>query len=179
VATGSAPATGEVRRSPADAVTRPVVPTSCPDADLVPSGSNLAAVDAATLCLINQARRAAGLAVLAENAELRRAAVEHSDDMVARDYFGHVDPDGIGPAARIRAAGFVADRPQAQVAENIAAATISGATPAATVASWMSSPGHRANILDPAFRVTGIGVAGAAPALVGTGPGATYTEDFA
>ncbi|MCA1689917.1 MAG: CAP domain-containing protein, partial [Actinobacteria bacterium] len=63
--------------------------------------------------------------------------------------------------------------------ENIAAAGGYLATPAATVKMWMGSPGHRANILDPAFRDTGIGVAPAAPALLTTGPGASYTEDFA
>jgi uncharacterized protein YkwD len=43
---------------------------------------------------------------------------------------------------------------------------------------WMASPEHRANILSPAYRDTGIGVVAAMPQSVGQGPGATYTQDF-
>jgi uncharacterized protein YkwD len=64
------------------------------------------------------------------------------------------------------------------IAENIAAATGSRATPAGAVRLWMRSAGHRANLLDASFRDTGIGVAVGVPALVGTSRGATYTEDF-
>jgi uncharacterized protein YkwD len=43
----------------------------------------------------------------------------------------------------------------------------------------MSSPEHRANILNGDFRDSGVGVAPAAPAMCGEGlPGATYTQDF-
>jgi uncharacterized protein YkwD len=157
----------------------PVVTGVCKNVDLVPRASNLAAVDAATLCLVNKARQAAGLVALVDNADLTRAAAAHSADMVANDYFSHVGLDGLGPQARALAAGFAATGRRADVAENIAAATMSGATPAEMVATWMSSPGHRANILDPAFRFTGLGVTATVPALLGTQPGGTYTEDFA
>ena len=33
-------------------------------------------------------------------------------------------------------------------------------------ASWMNSPGHRANILDPAFSVAGVGIATAADGTI-------------
>jgi uncharacterized protein YkwD len=53
------------------------------------------------------------------------------------------------------------------------------ATPAAIVASWMASPGHRANILDPDFRDSGVGVVARAPRRYANGqPGATYTQQF-
>jgi uncharacterized protein YkwD len=43
----------------------------------------------------------------------------------------------------------------------------------------MASPGHRANILNPEFRSTGVGVSPQAPApLAGGQAGATYTQDF-
>jgi uncharacterized protein YkwD len=41
----------------------------------------------------------------------------------------------------------------------------------------MNSPGHRANILNSAFREIGIGVAYGAPVAVG-GPAATYATEF-
>jgi hypothetical protein len=39
--------------------------------------------------------------------ELRCAARLHSRDMSERDFFDHVNPDGDGPAERMRAAGYV------------------------------------------------------------------------
>jgi uncharacterized protein YkwD len=155
------------------------VPAKCRNTGLVPSASNLDAVDAATLCLIDRARRAHGLAPLTENAELDRAASAHSVDMVTENYFDHVAPDGTTPGRRVRATGY---RPRArggEIAENIAAATLWDATPAATVAAWMGSAGHRDNILDPDFTQTGIGATDAVPDLLGAQPGGTYTEVFA
>jgi uncharacterized protein YkwD len=152
--------------------------TRCGNTLLVPSASNLGAVDAATICLVNQARRADGVGALTENTRLDRAAVLHSQDMVSADYFDHVAPDGSTMEQRVLAAGYSPRAPGGEIAENIAAATGSAATPAATVASWMRSPGHRANILDPDFTRTGVGATDAVPDLLSGASGATYTEDF-
>ncbi len=150
----------------------------CANAYVVPSASNLAAVSTATLCLINQKRAAYGLAALKRSSALTTAAGAHSRDMVAADYFSHNSPSGSDPLSRIRAAGYLQPGHGYTLGENIAAATGSLATPAAIVSSWMNSAGHRANILSSAFRDTGIGVTAPAPALLGSGPGGTYTEDF-
>ncbi len=150
----------------------------CANAYLVPSAANVSLVSAATLCLINQQRAAHGLAALRQNSALTSAAAAHSRDMVAADYFSHNSPSGSDPFSRIRAAGYLQPGHGYTMGENIAAATGSLATPAAIVSSWMSSAGHRDNILNPAFRDTGMGVAAPAPALLGSGPGGTYTEDF-
>ena len=150
---------------------------ACPDAHLVPASGNLDRVAAATLCLINRQRTLHGLPQLHPEAALAAAAAAHSRDMVARDYFGHVSPSGVGPLARIRRAGYVHPGGAFAIAENIAAAG-GPATPAVAVSLWMHSPGHRANILSPAYRDTGVGVATGMPARVGSGRGATYTEDF-
>ncbi|HWH13025.1 MAG TPA: CAP domain-containing protein [Solirubrobacteraceae bacterium] len=154
----------------------PSIPSTCQNASIIPTASNVGLIDAATLCLINKARQAAGLVALVEDPALDRAAVAHSKDMVAENYFDHVGPDGLGPDQRVLASGFAGSR--TLVAENIAAATLSAATPAATVASWMASPDHRRNILDPALRWTGMGVAAGVPSMLGGLPGGTYTEDF-
>jgi uncharacterized protein YkwD len=42
----------------------------------------------------------------------------------------------------------------------------------------MSSPAHRANILNRSFRDSGIGVLASLPALAGGDRGAIYTQDF-
>ena len=53
------------------------------------------------------------------------------------------------------------------------------ATPQAIVNAWMASPGHRANILDAAYRETGVGVSPQPPASLAEGQaGAIYTQDF-
>lgn len=46
---------------------------------------------------------------LAPNTLLAQAATSHATDMVTRDYFDHTSPEGVGPNARIRAAGFPLD----------------------------------------------------------------------
>ncbi len=150
---------------------------ACPDAHLVPTSGNLDRVAAATLCLVNQQRALHGLPRLHAQAALTAAAAAHSRDMVVRGYFDHVSPSGVGPLSRIRRAGYVHPGGAFAIAENIAAAG-GPATPAVVVSLWMHSPGHRANILSPAYRDTGIGVATGMPVRVGSGRGATYTEDF-
>ncbi|HEX3873500.1 MAG TPA: CAP domain-containing protein, partial [Solirubrobacteraceae bacterium] len=97
----------------------------------------------------------------------------------ASDYFDHVAPGGADVLGRVVAAGFAIAHNVLDLGENLAAAAGSLATPAATVADWMSSPPHRANILDPTYRQTGIGVTPAVPAMLGIGQaGATYTQTF-
>ncbi|HWH11016.1 MAG TPA: CAP domain-containing protein [Solirubrobacteraceae bacterium] len=137
-------------------------------------------MSAATLCLVNQQRAAAALAPLVDNAALDVAAESHSIDMVANDYFDHVTSTGVDVLHQVLDVAFAAVSDVVDVAQNIAAGAAGDATPAATVADWMSSPPHRANILDPGLRESGVGVVPALPAVLGiSGPGATYTQTFA
>jgi uncharacterized protein YkwD len=151
----------------------------CADGGLIPTSANLVQVRAATLCLINQQRSAAGLAPLRENAALDAAAQAHSDDMVSGNYFDHDSPSGADPLSRVVAAGFATVARVLDLGENIAAGADSLATPDATIANWMASAPHRANILDPTFKQTGIGITAAVPSVLGLGgSGATYTQNF-
>jgi uncharacterized protein YkwD len=152
--------------------------SSCVDANLVPSPSDLSRIAVATLCLINQQRAAAGVPALRVVVALNSAAASHSADMVAHNYFDHVSPSGSTPQSRMTAVGYLRPNTAWSIGENIAAATGSLATPSSIVTMWMNSPGHRANILNPAFRDTGIHAAYGVPRLVGSGAGGTYTEDF-
>jgi len=136
-------------------------------------------VKAATLCLINRERARHGERPLRVNRHLMRAARAHSDEMVTRDYFSHVSPDGQTPLDRILASGFIAKRVGWCIGENIARGTAWLATPHEIVRAWMASPGHRANILDRTYRFTGIGIDPALPhAMSGGQSGAMYTQDF-
>ena len=126
---------------------------------LRPSPANDPQVRAATLCLINAERARAGDQPLTENVMLERAAVLHSLDMAKRQYFEHVDPDGVHPDARIVQQGY----PPILVGENLAWGETVKSSPAVIVSMWMRSPGHRANILEPQYREIGIGMAYKAP----------------
>ena len=61
-----------------------------------------------TLCLVNRERAGRGLPHLVVQPELQRAAQRQSEDMGARRFFAHVNPDGLTPTDRIRAAGYPA-----------------------------------------------------------------------
>jgi uncharacterized protein YkwD len=165
-ASAAAPATGTARAA------------ACADSTLIPTSTDLARIEAATLCLINQQRAAAGIPALRSNTALNTAASQHSLDMVAKNYFDHTSPTGSTMLSRLTAVGYIKPNEAWSIGENIAAATGSLATPAAIVTAWMNSPGHRANILDASFKDTGIAAAPGVPKVVGTGPGGTYTEDF-
>ena len=51
-------------------------------------------------------------------------------------------------------------------------------TPKAIVRSWMHSPPHRANILNPQFRHLGVGFARGCPERQAAATAASYTTDF-
>ncbi|MFE0703612.1 CAP domain-containing protein [Streptomyces sp. NPDC058872] len=103
------------------------------------------------IALVNSVRVKAGCGPLSVNATLTRAAQGHSDDMAARNFFDHPDPDGDGSGERVTAAGY----PWSTYGENIAKGQ---STPEQVMESWMNSPGHRANILNCAFKEIGVGI---------------------
>jgi uncharacterized protein YkwD len=153
---------------------------ACANALLRPSEADLPLVRAATLCLVNRERTSRGEAPLRPNVDLQRAAQSHSGDMASASYFAHESRSGQTPLARMRACGYIfSARLGYAIGENIAWGTLSLATPKAIVAGWMASPGHRANILDAAFRDTGVGIAPHPLASLARGQaGAIYTQDF-
>ncbi|MGC9539069.1 sigma-70 family RNA polymerase sigma factor [Streptomyces sp. UG1] len=106
---------------------------------------------AQVVALVNKERSAAGCGPLEEDALLNKAAQGHSDDMAARDFFDHTNPDGADPGQRITAAGYR----WSTFGENIARGQ---QTPEAVMESWMNSPGHRANILNCSFKDIGVGI---------------------
>jgi len=86
------------------------------------------------------------------NDTLAEASLRHSEDMAQYNYFSHSGRDGSSPAQRVERAGY---RYRA-TGENIAAGQ---ASPEDAVAGWIKSPGHCANLMDPAFTEMGAGVA--------------------
>ncbi|HEX4733637.1 MAG TPA: CAP domain-containing protein [Thermoleophilaceae bacterium] len=144
-----------------------------------PSQIGVAAAGQTILCLLNRQRTDHGLPPLRENGLLSQASLQHSQDMVQRNYFEHTTPDGRTVGDRLLALGY-ARGTTASSGENIAYGYARESTPAAIVALWMESPGHRADILRRSFTEIGIGIAAGAPVLPGAkqSDSATYTTDF-
>lgn len=155
----------------------PAAAADCAGADLQPNGGNIAAIEAATLCLVNAERTSRGLAALSPNADLARAARGHSQDMVSRTYFSHDSLGGSTLTDRVRATGYLPGSGTWELGENIAYGTGVLGTPRSIVKSWLESPGHRANMLRASYRELGVGVAPGVP-LAGRTGGGTYTTDF-
>jgi uncharacterized protein YkwD len=154
-------------------------PDACGATTAAPWQSGLQEAGQTTLCLVNRERTAMGLPALRENQLLSQASVEHSQDMVRRDYFEHTSVDGRSVGDRLRAIGYSRGI-SASAGENIAYGVGPKATPASIVRAWMKSPGHRADILRPAFTEIGIGIALGAPEVGAQkqSRSATYTTDF-
>lgn len=156
-----------------------VAPVRCAGTRLRPTDTNLARVRAATVCLIDRARRAAHLEALRSNRSLQSVAVGQSLEMVLGDYFGGDSRSGATPMRRIVATRYPAHSVSISTAQNIGWGTGTDATPAEMVDAWMRSPAHREIILTQEFREIGVGIAPAAPAVLAGGrPGATYAVEF-
>jgi uncharacterized protein YkwD len=151
----------------------------CRNANLLPTGSNLAVVDAATACLIDRERGAAHLPALRPNRSLQRVAAGQSTEMVLGDYFGDDSRSGQTPLQRIAATRYLRHTASVATAQNIGWGVGHDATPAEMVAAWMGSSAHRQIILTGAFRNIGVGITPAAPAALAEGRrAATYTVEF-
>lgn len=122
---------------------------------------NTKAVERSILRYTNRERRSRGLKPLKGHRALIKAARGHSRWMASRDHMSHNGAGGSSPADRAREAGyqstFVSEncwqlisnsrwRPSKKLGQ-------------AAVNSWMNSPGHQANLLDPRMKVIGIGAA--------------------
>jgi uncharacterized protein YkwD len=114
--------------------------------------------------MVNTERQKANLKPLTQDGMLRDVARGHSDDMLFRGFFDHIDPDGLNQAGRIalqhrrlisRSSG-----------ENIIKLTGYDASDARNLANeimngkqgWMNSPPHKKNILTGDFTHIGIGL---------------------
>ena len=170
-----------VTPAPAGPSIASVLATPCANTELTPEPGNLATIDTATLCLVNQERARNGEQPLAPNAQLQQAAQGHSEEMVDDDYFAHVAPSGLTPVGRIQATGYIpnSDKVGYTIGENIAWGTLQLSTPSSIAAAWIASPEHLANILYAPYRDTAVGVVATVPASLGEGEsGAMYSQEF-
>jgi hypothetical protein len=110
----------------------------------------------------NAERLAKNENVLTINSELSAAAQAKANDMVKRDYWSHVTPDGVQPWQFIENQGY---RYQ-DAGENLAYGFGSSS---AVLKAWMASPEHRANILKANYKNIGFGIVNS-PDFNGNGP---------
>jgi uncharacterized protein YkwD len=85
---------------------------------------------------------------LSWSAPLATAAETHSRAMANHNFFDHKDLDGHTPGDRAELAGYIGQ----QIGENIAAGHDSASK---VVEGWLASPGHCANLMNPAYRELG------------------------
>ncbi|MEU6852774.1 CAP domain-containing protein [Actinacidiphila alni] len=156
--TTAAPTTPVSTTTTTAARTKPPATTSAPA-----STDAVTAARAAILSLVNDQRATAGCHPLTASSSLDALAQAFSEDMAARDFFDHTDPDGKTPWDRAKARGITN-----LGGENIARGQ---ATAQAVMDAWMNSPGHRANILNCDYTTLGVGI------HYGSG-GPWWTQDF-
>jgi uncharacterized protein YkwD len=102
--------------------------------------------------LISDYRRTKGLGPVTVDPTLMQIAKVHSDRMAAADTMSHVLPGEGSYEQRLIAGGFEA----ADAGENVAAGQ---PTLESVLNAWRASPGHNANLLDPAATKIGIALA--------------------
>jgi len=97
----------------------------------------------------NETRAQEALPTLVENPLLTAAAQLKANDMAARGYFAHVDPDGNQPWHYVQLAGYQ----YVSAGENLA---VNFTDSRDVHRAWLNSPTHRANIVRPQFSEIGI-----------------------
>ncbi len=124
--------------------------------------------------LTNQKRQEAGLSLLTYNSDLAGAAYTKGVDMITKDYWAHVAPDGTQPWKFFNDFGYK----YKYAGENLAR---DFTNPSSAVDAWMNSPTHRENILNPKYKEIGIGVvegdlAGTDTTIIVQFFGSTYSD---
>jgi uncharacterized protein YkwD len=107
-------------------------------------------VAARLFALLNDARSSVGAGSLTRADELDAISLAHSRDMVENEFVGHHSPSTGGAPDRVRRAGLESGL----ILENIGR----GYSATEIHRGLMSSPGHRANILNPDVSHVGVGV---------------------
>lgn len=103
------------------------------------------------LALTNLERQQSGLKPLEESSILQRVARDKARDMLERGYFAHTSPDGKTPWYWFQKNGYAFQF----AGENLAIDFFNAAD---VVRAWMNSDSHRSNILNAAYKETGVAV---------------------
>ena len=116
-----------------------------------PEPASPAEARARLLARVNALRAAAGVRAVQVDARLDAVAQAYADRMAIQRFFAHVSPEGDALPDRLEQAGYAYQTS----GENLGMAS----GPLAAHAAIEESPGHRKNLLDPAFERVGFGLA--------------------
>jgi uncharacterized protein YkwD len=105
-----------------------------------------------TINLTNVERKNDGTGPLLENSKLNQAAMLKARDILTKQYFDHISPDGKGPADLAKKVNY----DYIAIGENLALGGF--ASDKELVDAWMASPGHRENILNKSYTEIGVAV---------------------
>ncbi len=126
-----------------------------PDSPTSTGVSGVAEVEYLSFQLANSARSDSNVQPLLDlDQEITALARRHSEAMRDQGFFGHNGPDG-GIGARLRAAGVSFSA----AGENLAKLDRPSDPAGQAHSLFMGSPEHRDVMLDPRFRLAGVGVA--------------------
>jgi uncharacterized protein YkwD len=103
------------------------------------------------LARVNALRSAAGAPAVEVDPRLGAIAQRYAERMASQRFFAHVSPDGDALPDRLEQGGYA----YVTSGENLGMAS----GPLAAHAAIEASPGHRKNLLDPAFERVGFGLA--------------------
>ena len=120
--------------------------------------------EAQVLSDLNQSRVQAGVPPLKLDSRLTDAARRHASLLATRHVLSHQFPNEPPLSSRLRDAGLIFTTAAENVGMNTELSDVN--------AMFLRSPGHRINMLNPAYDAVGIGV-------VHRGPDYWITEDFA
>ena len=153
----------------------PATGSARPQGAVSPSGS----VQAALVRQMNALRAAHGLSRLQLSPALNAAAAVHSTQMARMGYFSHNSANGQSFSQRV--ASYYPSRGYRSwtVGENLVYGSPDlGAARALRL--WLSSPPHRANLLNPHWHELGLSAvhATSAPGVYGGSPATIVTADF-
>lgn len=122
-----------------------------------PTTTERRSAEAKVLRLINDERHKVGLRAIRGDGRIRTLAEARSQDMVDRDYFDHLDPDGKWPWDHLNDAHIGWYYSGEIIAWNMSSPVSESAETA--VDQWMHSAGHKAQILSTQHNYAGVGVA--------------------
>jgi uncharacterized protein YkwD len=132
------------KSAPGDFTAYVATESDCPGID------NLAAAPAAEvqteLCLLNYARRAAGLAPLRTESLLMRSAELKAAEIVRCNEFSH-EACGVDVRQPFADAGYFSPTTDTRFGENLAWGGAEAGSPRGALLGWLESPEHRANLL--------------------------------
>lgn len=164
--TTNTPATTPATTSPTTTPTTPPTTqttTAAPSTVTIPAATSISAEEQNMIDQINQERANVGLAPLKVDLRLVGVAQTKANDMKTNGYFSHTSPTYGSPYDMMKMAGVQYYSAGENIARNISVD--------AAMAAFMSSAGHKANILNSGYTHVGVGI-------VYSSSGSYYVQEF-